>query len=220
MVIVGIYKITSPSNKIYIGKSRDILRRFKDYKWGRFSGQRILKYSLLKYGWDKHTFEIIYELPVDVEDKILNRYEMTFIECYRCNKSLYPKGNGMNMTNGGDGVIGYVFTDEARERVKIGMKGKRRPQLKGKDHPYFGKRGAEHVAYGFRHTEESKKRISEAQKGDKHNMARRVINVKTGEIFGCIKDAAESVRMKRRTFNAQLNGQNTNNTGFIYYINN
>ena len=28
---IGIYKITSPSNKIYIGKSNNINRRFKEY---------------------------------------------------------------------------------------------------------------------------------------------------------------------------------------------
>ena len=31
-VKIGIYKITSPSNKIYIGQSINIERRFKEYK--------------------------------------------------------------------------------------------------------------------------------------------------------------------------------------------
>ena len=31
-MLIGIYKITSPSNKIYIGQSLDIDRRFKTYK--------------------------------------------------------------------------------------------------------------------------------------------------------------------------------------------
>lgn len=55
----GIYKITSPSGKIYIGSSTNIKRRFSNYKRLRCKSQSKLYSSFLKYGVDKHLFEVI-----------------------------------------------------------------------------------------------------------------------------------------------------------------
>ena len=48
--ICGIYKITSPSGKIYIGQSKDINLRIIYYKNARCKCQQKLYYSILKYG--------------------------------------------------------------------------------------------------------------------------------------------------------------------------
>jgi predicted GIY-YIG superfamily endonuclease len=37
--MIGIYKITSPSGKIYIGSSKNIERRKEDYRYKRFKYQ-------------------------------------------------------------------------------------------------------------------------------------------------------------------------------------
>ena len=64
--ICGIYKIKSPSGRVYIGQSKDIVyERFKRYKKLRCKGQPILYRSLLKYGVENHTFEIIEECSVE-----------------------------------------------------------------------------------------------------------------------------------------------------------
>jgi group I intron endonuclease len=63
--IIGIYKIVSPSNKIYIGQSVDVKRRYQEYQKLQCKGQPKLHYSLLKYGWDKHTFELIEQCTED-----------------------------------------------------------------------------------------------------------------------------------------------------------
>lgn len=57
----GIYKITSPSGKIYIGQSKNIARRFNTYKNSlyRVKNQIILYNSFLKYGAENHQFDII-----------------------------------------------------------------------------------------------------------------------------------------------------------------
>lgn len=57
--MIGIYKITSPSKKIYIGQSINIQKRFNQYKWSKAKSQPILHRSFKKYGIDKHKFEII-----------------------------------------------------------------------------------------------------------------------------------------------------------------
>jgi group I intron endonuclease len=59
--MVGIYKISSPSNKIYIGQSINIERRWKEYKNLYCTNQRKLYFSLKKYGVENHIFEILEE---------------------------------------------------------------------------------------------------------------------------------------------------------------
>lgn len=57
--ISGIYLITSPSNKIYVGQSWDINKRWNNYKNLQCKGQIYLYNSLLKYDVDNHKFEIV-----------------------------------------------------------------------------------------------------------------------------------------------------------------
>jgi group I intron endonuclease len=59
--MIGIYKITSPSNKIYIGQSTNIEQRWKWYNRLYCKNQTKLYYSLKKYGPENHIFEIIEE---------------------------------------------------------------------------------------------------------------------------------------------------------------
>jgi group I intron endonuclease len=72
--MIGIYKITSPSGKVYIGQSINIKRRFKNYK--RLSDckkQTALYASFLKYGVENHNFEIVTECTIE-ELNNLERY--------------------------------------------------------------------------------------------------------------------------------------------------
>jgi group I intron endonuclease len=59
--MIGIYKITSPSGKVYIGQSVNIERRFTSYKrmYTKNSKQTKLHRSFLKYGVDSHIFEVV-----------------------------------------------------------------------------------------------------------------------------------------------------------------
>ena len=63
--IIGIYKITSPNNRIYIGQSRNIKRLLYRYSRLECKEQPILYRSLLKYGIENHIFEIIEECELD-----------------------------------------------------------------------------------------------------------------------------------------------------------
>lgn len=55
----GIYKITSPSGKIYIGQSVDIEKRWAYYKTKKTNVQPKLQNSFNKYGVASHLFEIL-----------------------------------------------------------------------------------------------------------------------------------------------------------------
>ena len=56
--MIGIYKITSPSGKIYIGQSKNIEKRFKAYYKKLGKNQPRLYRSFKKYGIKQHNFEI------------------------------------------------------------------------------------------------------------------------------------------------------------------
>jgi group I intron endonuclease len=57
---IGIYKITNPKGKIYIGQSINLEKRINDYKYLNYSKNQYKLYnSFQKYGIDSHIFEII-----------------------------------------------------------------------------------------------------------------------------------------------------------------
>jgi group I intron endonuclease len=77
---IGIYKITNPEGKIYIGQSTDIEFRWEYYINHRCKGQPSLYLSFKKYGWFYHQFEIIEECD---KTKLIER-ERYWIEHHNC----------------------------------------------------------------------------------------------------------------------------------------
>lgn len=67
--MVGIYKITNPKGKIYIGQSIDIKKRKYYYQTLHCKKQIMLYNSIKKYGWDSHKFEVIEECSIKDLDK-------------------------------------------------------------------------------------------------------------------------------------------------------
>lgn len=55
----GVYKIISPSNKIYIGKTKNIRKRFLKYSNLNCEQQVKLFNSFNKYGFENHNVEIL-----------------------------------------------------------------------------------------------------------------------------------------------------------------
>jgi len=77
--ICGIYKITSPSGRVYIGQSEDISKRWANYKTlASCESQTKLYKSFLKHEVENHIFEIIEECKT--ED--LNTRERYWQDCY------------------------------------------------------------------------------------------------------------------------------------------
>lgn len=77
-VVCGIYKITSPSNKVYIGQAVDIFTRWKRYKNLNCKSQCKIYESLKFYNVENHIFEIIEEC----EEKDLNLVERKWQDYY------------------------------------------------------------------------------------------------------------------------------------------
>lgn len=94
----GIYKITFPNGKSYIGQSCNLKRRLSDYKHLRCKKQPAIYKALLEFGVDSVTIDIVeqFETDEDLTSK-LNVLEIKYIKEYN---TLYP--NGYNLTTGGD----------------------------------------------------------------------------------------------------------------------
>lgn len=67
--MIGIYKITNPNGRIYIGQSINIEKRKFIYSKNYNKHQKIIYSSIKKYGWEKHIFEIIEECTINKLDE-------------------------------------------------------------------------------------------------------------------------------------------------------
>ena len=163
--MIGIYKITSPSGKIYIGQSWDIKKRFTEYKNLRKGSIGPLIYkSLSKYGFENHILEIIHYLPDSTTQEKLNKHETFYIQQYK------DQGFKMlNVTLGGAGIFGYKHTKETIEKMKINNSGKSNPNygkgLFGKKNGNYGK-GCFAEANGIHGTKRPKKVIDAVAKAN------------------------------------------------------
>lgn len=135
----GIYKITSPSGKVYIGQSRHILKRFKTHlRNSKYRGSYLYN-SIAKYGFHNHIFDIIHELPEDVALDVLHDYEILYIDLYKsCAIEL------LNSSVGGRGREGVIVSQATREKLSRAHKGRR-------------------------HTEETKLKIGQTNRGKKRS---------------------------------------------------
>ena len=163
-----------------------------------------------------------------------------------------------NCTWGGEGTSGYKFSEKQKQKMSEKMKGK----MAGKKNPMFGKNayanktpeemeeiqrkksesmkgkmaGENHPLYGKHHSEETKQRISEKNKGknpyanktpEEMEIIRRkmsengkgknagkpasnrnkVICITTGKIFDCVKDASNYYNVARTNISKCCKGK-------------
>jgi hypothetical protein len=116
--IIGIYKIISPSGKIYIGQSQNILsNRLNHYINGNCSTQTKLYNSLKKYGFENHIFEIIEECSLEQ----LNEREIYWGLFYNV---LNPK-TGLNLKLG---EKRGMYSEESKNKMSKSSLGKSKSQ--------------------------------------------------------------------------------------------
>lgn len=168
-MIGTIYKLTSPSGKMYIGQTTNLKDRkrclYNPNKY--YSGHR-LDNAIKKYGIENFKYEIIIQI-ID-SDKIrlrekLNELEIFYIEKYNSYKE------GYNMTLGGSGSAGCFQTEESRKLISEKAKGRKGSMLgrnlteeQRKKVSDFAKTriGDKNPFFGKSHSDEAKKRIGTA----------------------------------------------------------
>lgn len=164
--ICGIYKITSPKGKVYIGSSRNIKSRIDSYKRMHHKGQMHLYRSMLKYGFNNHKFEIILECKLGdlfyferCFQEIYNSIEFG-LNCEYVNTNEKPKLRSDEICKKiSKSKMGYKHSEEAKQ--KMSHYGKNRPQ------EVRDKIGAKHK--GKTISEETKLKMRLAELGKKHS---------------------------------------------------
>lgn len=133
----GIYKVTSPSGKVYIGQSTHIESRLADYK--RLTGckkQARLYNSLKAHGAKTHVFEIVEECPVGQ----LNERERHWQDA-------------LDATGDGGLNCRLTATSDRSGLHSEASKSLMRKKQGGANNPNFGKCGAEVSTFWRKRTE-------------------------------------------------------------------
>lgn len=143
-----VYRHTNSINgKVYIGQTKGTIesrakRDGRGYKTG------IFKNAINKYGWDAFIHEIIKE---NLTKQKANELETQLILEYK------QKGISYNITDGGEGSVGFKHSEEAKLKMSRDRKGRPFPEhLKQEVSKRFKNK---------KFTESHKQRISESLKG-------------------------------------------------------
>lgn len=116
--LIGIYQITSPSEKVYVGQSWDIRTRWGGYRNPvRSREQRHLYNSFNKYGVDSHRFELVCQLLPNGNQSDLDDLEVRYIE--------ELKTRGVPLLNIKNGGRGGKHSDETRQIISARHKGRK-----------------------------------------------------------------------------------------------
>jgi len=131
--MIGIYKITSPTGKVYVGQSKNIEKRFQNHKSPYNLNKSTKLYnSFKKHGIENHIFEII----VECEASELDKLEELYGEQYKVLEE------GLNHRLGEGKWQDKKLTDLHKEHISKATKGrkwskevieKRKESMKGKN---------------------------------------------------------------------------------------
>jgi len=122
--MVGIYKITNPEGKTYVGLSKEIEKRWISHKNLQFKGNELLRESLTKYGGDSHLFEVVEEIDISFLERtegnsLLRKRERYWIE------ELGTFYDGLNSNGGGSGCSSH--TSKSKQKISESLKGRPKP---------------------------------------------------------------------------------------------
>lgn len=189
----GIYKITSPNGKVYIGQSVNIKRRFTDYKTRVNCAQKVLARSFKKYGLENHQFDVIEYCSID---------NLNCSERFWQDEFNVLSKNGLNCLLTPCGEKRYKHSEETIKKMSDSMKGSNNPM------------------YGKSFSEDHKNKLRgkrDCMTRGNHHLSKKVIDSLTGEIWGCILDAASANGMHYTTLGKYLKNPENNPTNLKIY---
>ena len=186
----GIYKITSPTGRVYIGQAVDLNRRISGYSMvSTYKKQPKLKNSFLKHGVENHQFDII-EYCSEEELNCSERFWQDEFDVLN---------GGLNCVLQDCGEKRKVYNEELRKKIsesKIGDKnpnwGKKMSQEaidKRNSNPY------RKTTKGRAQSEETRQKMKDNHydcSGGNNSRAKITICLNTGIFYDCLKDACET----------------------------
>lgn len=143
--MIVIYKITSPSGRIYIGQSWNWGVRLPFYRTGNVKGQIGIYNSIQKYGFNTHTIDIMEEFEENITQEFLDSREIYWWKYYKdlgyeMLNARYPGSRGKrtkeSIEQGRIKLTGRKLSEEHRQKIIQNnnledQKEKRRKALKG-----------------------------------------------------------------------------------------
>lgn len=234
--MIGIYKITNPNNKVYIGQSVNTEKRFTDYKYISSTKQYKIRKSIEKYGLNNHIFEIVEEC----KKELLNERERYYQELFDC------LNNGLNCrvtkTNDKSGYLSEetkIKISEKRKGIKSSFKNNKQrlinisKALTGKKLSVKHREALSKAQTGLKRSPEAILKSANARKGIKqssdfivkitkrqtggtNSFAKITLNTENGIFYETAKEAAESIGMTYNQFNHYMNGRTKRKLSFIY----
>jgi group I intron endonuclease len=160
MSIYSIYKATNKINgKCYIGFATHWPKRKNGHKCCYKTEDNKFYRAIRKHGWNNFEWQLIYQ-SCDA-DHTLKIMEPHFIQEYN------SYNEGYNSTIGGEGLRGYVFTEEDKKKISEGVKGNK--NLLGYKFSEESKRKMSQSKIGQKRSEETKKKMSLSATGKKHS---------------------------------------------------
>lgn len=176
-----VYKHVSPSGKVYIG----ITSQNPEIRWNKGKNYKLCKCfyrAILKYGWDNIKHEIILSNICKSHAIYTEKYLISWYKIH---------GISYNITDGGEGTLGIVFSEESKRKISIANKGRvspnkgkclsestrlkisnsRKGKYTGKDNPNYNNgdkiRGEKHPMWGKHHSKETIEKIRSKNTGRK-----------------------------------------------------
>lgn len=241
-----IYRHITPSGKVfYIGKGK-IGDKHMNSKNNRIFYTRAYSLQNRNIFWHNTVNKYGYEVQIitkNLTSEEAFEIEIDLISWY--GRKDLKQGDLVNQTNGGEGRTG--MTEEERQNIRDRVSGENsffygkpktqaqieaRQKMKGENHPLYGTKRPLHVIEAIRqaqtgrkHSQESKNKKAETVRknksniGERHPQSKKVYNIDTGEIYSCIREAAEENNIKVTTLKWNLSGKLKNNKYPLLFLN-
>ena len=191
----SIYKIQFPNGKHYIGQTTTSLeQRTKEHKCCAKSGDTRCLYNAIRKYEMVDTFELIEIDTADTMEELCEK-ECEYIVEYN---SYYIYGNGYNMTHGGEGTNGYVFTEEDNKKNSERMK------KYFEENPEKGKEHSEKMKKYYDDNPEAREQISEKSTKQWENPeARQQMSERKKKYFEENPEAREQMSEKMKKYHEE-----------------
>ena len=193
--IIGVYKITNPEGKIYIGSSVDVKKRIRNEYESKSPKQKVrcVNESIAKYGYENHIVEIIE--TCSKED--LKQRERFWQEANDC---LYPNGLNKNLVKcKGKKQVCSEHTNQLISSSKIGT-------------PAWNK--------GVPTSDSTKNTIKERYSPLHRKSSKIILDTSTGVFYYCLREASLAFSIPKQTLRANLSAPNKdcikNKTSLVY----
>ena len=198
--MTGIYKIESPTGKVYVGQSVQVESRLRQYKKLNNCNEQSKLFNSLKYhGADEHSFEVVLKLREDVCKEWLTYWEQFFMNYYR--------SEGVELMNLREAGSRGKASEETKLKMRLSHIGLPLPIQ------FYQKKS------GFKHSQESKDKIRRTRLLRKSHFKAVLQYSKNGEFikeWDSVKSAGLGVKIPDTNISKCCKHPNKTAAGFVW----